>query len=353
MSPAHHFANVHVSIYIPMCTTLFYRGDADCPDNKGFSALHVAAKYGNTAAAEVMLNKDKEVNLWGLDNLGRTAARVAALNQKVECCRFLDTLGIRWQMQNPDYATKMQNKAMKELSKRAEREAKAKDERKDPKKRSYNYSTAPSGERASSSDMKSSSATQLLSGKRKKGSTPADVIRQNFELRPSSSADHIDKETTVTTPPEEEEGGVLRPAGVRTGPLLNNLKSLGQHNPQGNTHGISQESGFGSLPESYVSTSCRSSGSAQGGIPDVMLSSQPIVIENDSPLATFLQSLDLIDHIQLLHKERLDLEALALCEEKDLTDIGLPLGPRKKILNAIQRRQKLLKKPGRMVDTQL
>jgi hypothetical protein len=345
----------------PLQVILDKGGDADCTDDRGFSALHVAAKYGNTGAAEVMLNREKEVNLWALDNLGRTPARVAALNQKVECCRFLDTLAIRWEMQNPDYATKKKEKAMKDLSKRAERDAKAhqKEERRDPKKRAYSHSTAPSGERGRDSDMKSSSATQLVSGRRKKQSTTADVLRQNFELRTTSSADHINETATSSGTTSDEESGVLRPAGVRTGPLLNNLKSLGH--PAGSRSragGISQESGLGSSSDIYLptmaSTSRRSSGSGQGGgLPDAMLSSQPIVIENDSPLATFLQSLDLIDHIQLLHRERLDLEALALCEEKDLSDIGLPLGPRKKILNAVQRRQALLKKPGRMVDTEL
>ena len=302
-----------------------------------------------------MLNNEKEVNLWSLDNQGRTAARVAALNNRIECCQFLDTLAIRWQMQNPDYATKTQNKAMKDLSKRLEKEAKAqREERRDPKKtRTYSHGTAPSGERggADASDMKSASATQLVSGKRKKQSTPADMLRQNFELRSSNSVDQINHQPPAPDSEEEDEGGVLRPAGVRTGPLLNNLKSLGQQQlPHGSPRrargGISQESGLGS-----ETTSRRSSGSA--GLPDAMLSAQPIVIENDSPLATFLQSLDLIDHIQLLHREKLDLEALALCEEKDLTEIGLPLGSRKKILNAIHRREARLKKPGKMVDTEL
>lgn len=341
-----------ISVYYDKCVC-FCRGDADYPDDKGFSALHVAAKYGNTAAAEVMLYKDKEVNLWALDNQGRTAARVAAINQKAECCRFLDTLTIRWQMQNPEYARKMQTRAMKDLAKRAEKGARAQKDIQRDRVGSYSHSTVPSGPRSgSSSTMQSSSATQLIPGKRKKHTTQADVIRQNFELRSSSSVDNID--IHAETPPEDDEGGVLRPAGVRTGPLLNNLKSLGQLQP-GRARGASQESGFVSSSESYLpttSTSRRSSGSGQG-VPDTALTAQPIVIENDSPLATFLQSLDLIDHIQLLHREKLDLEALALCEEKDLTEIGLPLGPRKKILNAIQRRQALLKKPGRMVDTEL
>lgn len=351
MSPALYFCRVHISFFLD-------RGDPDVSDENGFSALHVAAKYGNTAAAEVMLNKEKEANLWGLDNLGRTPARVAALSNRAECCRFLDALAIRWQMQNQDYTVKMQNKAMKELSKRVEKEAKAqREERRDPKKKEGERRGSGNGD-----DMKSSSTTQISSGRKKKGSTPAEVLRQNFELRPTVSADQIN-ETTTTTSSDDEEGGVLRPAGVKTGPLLNNLKSLAKGHPPGSLGreqgrgggGISQESGLGSemfLPAS-TSPSVHSGDSQTAGLPDVVLSSQPIVIENDSPLATFLQSLNLIDHIQLLHREKLDLEALALCEEKDLSDIGLPLGPRKKILKAVQKRQTLLKKPGRMTDTEL
>ena len=359
MSPTHHFSRILTSdTHRHLYDYPLHRGDPDATDERGLSALHVAAKYGNTAAAEAMLNREKEVNLWGLDNQGRTAARVAALNNRVECCHFLDSLAIRWQMQSPDYATKMQNRAMKDLAKRAEREAKVQKEerRADQKQRPYSHSTAPSGQRGSAhSEMKSSSATQLLSGRRKKASTPAEVLKQNFELRTTSSADHIDQQETAShETSDEEEAGVLRPAGVRTGPLINNLKCLGQQRAgSAPGRGRSQESGLGSetfLPAT-ASTSRRSSGS--GGIPELALSSQPIVIENDSPLATFLQSLDLIDHIQLLHREKLDLEALALCEERDLADIGLPLGPRKKLLNAVQRRQALLKKPGRMVDTEL
>lgn len=330
------------------CLVVSCRGDADRPDDNGLTALHVAAKYGNTTAAELMVNHG--VNLWALDNIGRTAARVAALNQKAECCRYLDTLAVRWQMQDQGYVEKMQNKAMKELAKRVKKGVEMhKDERRDVKK-SYNHSTAPSGMKMGNDlTPRSSSTTQLL--KKSKKQSTQDLLRQNFELRPSGSSDHIDSKVQSTADGSDEEDDFqLRPAGVKTGPLLNALKSLpkpyaGQHT------GTSQESGFASASETNLTTASTSRRSS--GIPDTVLSAQPIVIENDSPLATFLQSLDLIDHIQLLHKEKLDLEALALCEEKDLTEIGLPLGPRKKILNAIQRRQMTLSKPGKMVDTEL
>ncbi|XP_062410803.1 phospholipase DDHD2 [Sardina pilchardus] len=39
------------------------------------------------------------------------------------------------------------------------------------------------------------------------------------------------------------------------------------------------------------------------------------------------------DHLRVLHREQVDTESLLLCSENDLKDLGIPLGPRKKILD--------------------
>lgn len=54
-------------------------------------------------------------------------------------------------------------------------------------------------------------------------------------------------------------------------------------------------------------------------------------------LEVALKSHDLEEHLSLLHKEQVDMESLILCSEKDLKDIGIPLGPRKKILNCVKK----------------
>uniref|UniRef100_A0A3B4B3Z5 DDHD domain containing 2 n=1 Tax=Periophthalmus magnuspinnatus TaxID=409849 RepID=A0A3B4B3Z5_9GOBI len=55
-------------------------------------------------------------------------------------------------------------------------------------------------------------------------------------------------------------------------------------------------------------------------------------------LEEFLTQMDLQQYLTLLQAEDLDLESLVLCRDNDLKDLGIPLGPRKKILNAARRK---------------
>nr|XP_033804734.1 phospholipase DDHD2 isoform X2 [Geotrypetes seraphini] len=49
-----------------------------------------------------------------------------------------------------------------------------------------------------------------------------------------------------------------------------------------------------------------------------------------------LQKLELSEYCAVLEKEKIDKEALVLCSENDLKDLGIPVGPRKKILNYLK-----------------
>lgn len=73
--------------------------------------------------------------------------------------------------------------------------------------------------------------------------------------------------------------------------------------------------------------------------------------EAGSELELFLACHNLTDVMSVLSKEKIDLEALMLCSEEDLKKIGLPLGPRKKILDAVEKRKMTLQNPGCMKDT--
>lgn len=338
---------------------LIHRGDAEKRDLKGYSPLHVAAMYGNVGILELLISHG--ANMFALDDFGQTAAKLAAKHQKKETCQYLDTLAVRWEVQNRNYVEKLQVKAMKELERRMKKNG---DKRKDaqPRKISYEHATAPSGHGLSSRAPLTQTPERPSSGQgRKRRLTPQDALRQNFELRTSNSSESVETggkrrdsddmtSRSFTNLGGNSAGNTFRPLPRHNqGPLLNSLSQLplNIHLPD-EMHHTSDESGFHSRASS--STTDITKGSS--GLPQLQLVASMNSV-NDSPLATFLQSLDLGDCIQLLHKEKLDLEAIALCSENDLISIGLPLGPRKKILNAVQRRNKLFTTPGKMTDSEL
>ncbi|XP_035292321.1 phospholipase DDHD2 isoform X3 [Anguilla anguilla] len=52
-----------------------------------------------------------------------------------------------------------------------------------------------------------------------------------------------------------------------------------------------------------------------------------------------LQTMGLGEYLAVLKEEQMDLDSLALCSESDLKDLGIPLGPRKKMLSFTRRRR--------------
>ncbi|KAJ3608538.1 hypothetical protein NHX12_025585 [Muraenolepis orangiensis] len=73
----------------------------------------------------------------------------------------------------------------------------------------------------------------------------------------------------------------------------------------------------------------------------------------NSPLETFLASQSLSEFNPVFRREKIDLQALLLCSDQDLTSIHLPLGPRKKLLDACRRRLDTLHEPEAIGDTEL
>ncbi|XP_062274292.1 phospholipase DDHD2 isoform X1 [Scomber scombrus] len=68
-----------------------------------------------------------------------------------------------------------------------------------------------------------------------------------------------------------------------------------------------------------------------------VLSAEPCHLNCDT-LEQTLTRLGLQQYLARLQAEHLDLESLALCHDSDLKNLGIPLGPRKKILNYVRRK---------------
>ncbi|XP_074605106.1 SAM_USH1G_HARP domain-containing protein Sans isoform X2 [Brevipalpus obovatus] len=69
------------------------------------------------------------------------------------------------------------------------------------------------------------------------------------------------------------------------------------------------------------------------------------------PIVTFLAANGFTEYIPVFRKEKIDLEALILLTEQDLKSLGMPLGPRRKLMSSIERRKLLLREPGTIKDT--
>ncbi|XP_056264124.1 pre-mRNA splicing regulator USH1G isoform X2 [Pseudoliparis swirei] len=72
-----------------------------------------------------------------------------------------------------------------------------------------------------------------------------------------------------------------------------------------------------------------------------------------SPLEVFLATQSMSDFFSILKREKIDLEALLLCSDHDLKSIHVPLGPRKKILDACKRRLETIEDSDCIVDSEL
>ncbi|XP_034047205.1 Usher syndrome type-1G protein-like [Thalassophryne amazonica] len=72
-----------------------------------------------------------------------------------------------------------------------------------------------------------------------------------------------------------------------------------------------------------------------------------------SPLEVFLATQSISDFLTIFRREKIDLEALLLCSDHDLKSIHIPLGPRKKILDACKRHLETIEDPDCIEDTEL
>ncbi|XP_029997709.1 Usher syndrome type-1G protein isoform X2 [Sphaeramia orbicularis] len=74
---------------------------------------------------------------------------------------------------------------------------------------------------------------------------------------------------------------------------------------------------------------------------------------DSSPLEVFLATQSMSEFLSIFRREKIDLEALLLCSDNDLKSIHIPLGPRKKILDACKTHLETIEDPDSIEDTEL
>lgn len=72
-----------------------------------------------------------------------------------------------------------------------------------------------------------------------------------------------------------------------------------------------------------------------------------------TPVIMFLEGCGLKHYTHLFLDGDVDMDALLKLTNQDFHDMGLPIGPRRKLMDAIQRRRIVLNEPAQMYDSQL
>ena len=189
-------------------------------------------------------------------------------------------------------------------------------------------------------------------------------------LRPANSVDQLAEKYKLDTSSLKEDSqsahlqsnnqtlqASFRPLKTNTSGMLESLNSLPDNLPRKKKSSLFVVPGMDQFEGQArrISTVSEGPANAQMG-KSVSLSSRmntatysgyprSVFSENVSPLTKFLQSLDITEVVQKLLDEKMDIDSFLLCEKSDFYSIGLPLGPRKKLLAAIKVRRDSLTNP--------
>ncbi|XP_030751880.1 Usher syndrome type-1G protein homolog [Sitophilus oryzae] len=143
--------------------------------------------------------------------------------------------------------------------------------------------------------------------------------------------------------PQNETSGIFIRPGIGSIVIRKSLTSFGGFYQ--NTPVRPEESSIGS-GESY----------SQRIITDDELSESESSEEEENPnapLERFLTAFGLGEYLSRFVEQKIDLETLLILTENDLKSLSLPLGPYRKLVNAINERKTALENPGEVTDSML
>ncbi|XP_005351215.1 ankyrin repeat and SAM domain-containing protein 4B [Microtus ochrogaster] len=358
-------------------------GDPDKCDIWGNTPLHYAASNGHTHCISFLVNFG--ANIFALDNDLKSPLDAAASREQKECVALLDKAATIQNTTNPKKVARLKEQALRN-ARRQMKECERLQE-KHQSKMARNYSKEDSGTFSSSHGAFSGSSLSKAStggfGSLSKG------IKDTFKLKfkkNKDTAEQVGQEDrngqrhVMEVFQEEEEdsfpddfGEKLRFSAGKASDVQHesilNRPGLGsivlRRNRVLDLEDISdskRELGFKMPSELFERQGAADEeedeeGEADGTAGDLPWDEDEVEWEEDvadaTPLEVFLRAQHLEDFLPVFMREQIDLEALLLCSDEDLQNIHMQLGPRKKVLNAIDKRKQALRHPGHLVDTSL
>ncbi|XP_003916695.1 ankyrin repeat and SAM domain-containing protein 4B [Papio anubis] len=362
-------------------------GDPDRCDIWGNTPLHFAASNGHAHCVSFLVNFG--ANIFALDNDLQTPLDAAASREQNECVALLDKAATAQNIMNPKKVTRLKEQAQKN-ARRQIKECERLQE-KHQNKMARTYSKEESGTLSSSKGTFSRSFPSNASAPGTFGSL-SKGIKDTFKIKfkkNKDTAEQVGKEgrsgqrNVMEVFREEEEDSF-------PGDFKEKLQLSAEEDSSVHHESILNRPGLGSIvfrrnrilsPEDISDskrelgfklpselfqtqgTSEADEGAAdeeeeENGLKDELPWGEDEVeweedVVDATPLEVFLLSQHLEEFLPIFKREQIDLEALLLCSDEDLQSIQMQLGPRKKVLNAINRRKQVLQQPGQLVDTSL
>ncbi|XP_053327089.1 ankyrin repeat and SAM domain-containing protein 4B [Spea bombifrons] len=349
-------------------------GDPDKSDIWGNTPLHHAANNGHANCVAFLVNFG--ANIFAVDNQFRTPLDVAAIKERTDCVHILDGAANKQISLNPKKVARLKEQATKDAEKKIKECEKLQDRHQNQMNKSYNKQNSNTFKSSTGTFSSSTGAgvstpstistltkglkdtLQLKLKKKDKNTndkgTASNVIFEKDEsnighrtkVMDVFSENDEDNQKDEDSSPDKRESIFNRP-GLGNIVFRKNLAAAVNSNFDVGFN-ISDE-----LFKEEVEDANNSDANNEYNVPwneDEVESDEE---GESSPLQVFLASNGLLELFGTLTRDKIDLESLMLCNNEDLQSINIQLGPRKKLLNATDKRKQVLEQPGKIIDTKL
>ncbi|XP_024903053.1 ankyrin repeat and SAM domain-containing protein 4B [Pteropus alecto] len=336
-------------------------GDPDRCDIWGNTPLHHAASNGHAHCVSFLINFG--ANIFALDNDLQSPLDAAASREQKECVDLLDKAATVQNITNPKKVTRLKEQAQKNARRQIQECERLQE--KHQTKMARTYSKEESGTLSSAQGTLSRSSLPQASASSTFGSL-SKGIKDTFKLKFRKNKDTAEREGKASGSGQRNVMDVFREEEEDTSSGLGSI--VFRKNRLSSPEYISdskREMGFRLSSELFQrqgaaqadDAKAEEEGEEDGHEDDLPWDEDAVEWEEDvvdaTALEVFLLSHHLEEFLPFFMREQMDLEALMLCSDEDLQSIQMHLGPRKKVLNAINGRKQVLQQPGQLVDTSL
>ncbi|NWS37682.1 ANS4B protein, partial [Probosciger aterrimus] len=353
-------------------------GDPDKCDIWGNTPLHHAACNGHISCVSFLINFG--ANIFALDNDLRTPLEAAASRDRNECVQILDKAATEQNMLNPKKVSKLKAQAQRNAEKQIKECEKRQEKHQHEMNRNYMKekvgtvnSSRGTYSRVKLPSLFASNTTSSFSKNLKDTfKLKAKKIDDSTRSQESNAQENgTSRRTVMHLFDEKEEDELLNELGEKSFSDNDSQLSIFKRPGLGKIvfgRNLAADVNLETVSSGKEDTSFKMSSelfqfeNAENGREDDAEKGADIpwyeeeVIWDDeeaenTPLEVFLASQMLDEFLPVFMREKIDLDALMLCSDEDLQSIQMELGPRKKVLNAVNKRKQALKTPGKTVDT--